>query len=131
MREAVIVAGVRTAVGKSRRGATRNWRPDDMGAIVIRELIRRTEGKLDSTEIDDVIMGCAMPEASQGMNLARIISLNAGLPDYVPAVTVNRFFSSRLQTITMAAEGLLASGAGIILAGGGENMRPVPNVRVL
>ncbi len=128
MREAVIVAGVRTAVGKSRRGATRNWRPDDMGAIVIRELMHRTEGKLDSTEIDDVIMGCAMPEASQGMNLARIISLNAGLPDYVPAVTVNRFCSSGLQTIAMAAERIIAGGADIIIAGGVETMSLVPMV---
>src|SRR5258706_14158870 len=131
MREAVIVAGVRTAVGTSRRGATRNWRPDDMGGIVIRELMHRTEGKLDSTEIDDVIMGCAMPEASQGMNLARIISLNAGLPDYVPAVTVNRFCSSGLQTIAMAAERIIAGGADIIIAGGVETMSLVPMVRVL
>src|SRR5258708_19064703 len=118
MREAVIVAGVRTAVGKSRRGATRNWRPDDMGAIVIRELMRRTEGKLDSTEIDDVIMGCAMPEASQGMNLARIISLNAGLPDYVPAGTVNRICSFPPRTITMAAHRILAAGPAVMIAGG-------------
>src|SRR5258707_9265415 len=127
MREAVIVAGVRTAVGKSRRGATRNWRPDDMGAIVIRELMHRTEGKLDSTEIDDVIMGCAMPEASQGMNLARIISLNAGLPDYVPAVTVNRFCPSRLQTITDAAQRIIPSGADIHTSARVQTIKLGPN----
>jgi acetyl-CoA acyltransferase len=125
-REAVIVAGTRTAVGKGRRGTTRNWRPDEMGAAVIQDLLRRTEGKLDPGEIDDVIFGCAFPEASQGMNTARLIALRAGLPNTVPGVTVNRFCSSGLQTIAMAAERILAGGAEVIIAGGVETMSLVP-----
>src|SRR5258708_12310406 len=104
MREAVIVAGVRTAVGKGKRGTTRNWRPDEMGVAVIRDLMRRTEGKLDPAEIDDVLIGCAMPESSQGMNLARIIALAPGLPDHVPPVTVTQFSSSALHPLTLHPE---------------------------
>ncbi|MCP4932953.1 MAG: acetyl-CoA C-acyltransferase, partial [bacterium] len=102
MREAVIVAASRTAVGKSKRGITRNTRSDEMAAAVIMELMRQAEG-LDPKLIDDVIMGCAMPEGAQGLNFARSIALRAGLPVEVPGMTVNRFCSSGIQTIAMAA----------------------------
>ena len=125
-REAVIVGGVRTAVGKARRGMAQHWRPDEMGAAVVREVLRRTEGKLNPEDVDDVIIGCALPESSQGLNMARVIALRAGLPDSVPAVTVNRFCSSGLQTVAMAAERILAGGAETIIAGGAETMSLVP-----
>jgi acetyl-CoA acyltransferase len=126
MREAVIVAAARTAVGKSKRGVSRNVRSDDMAAVVISDLLRQTEGKLDPMEIDDVIIGCAMPEGAQGLNFARVISLRAGLPVEVPGQTVNRFCSSGLQTIAMAAERVIANGADVIIAGGAETMSLVP-----
>jgi acetyl-CoA acyltransferase len=126
MREAVIVAASRTAVGKAKKGVTRNARSDEMAAVVIHDLMRQTNGKLDPNEIDDVILGCAMPEGSQGLNFARVISLRAGLPVEVPAQTVNRFCSSGLQTIAMAAERIIANGADVILAGGAESMSAVP-----
>ncbi len=126
MREAVIVAAARTAVGKAKKGVTRNARSDDMAAVVIADLLRQTEGKLDPAEIDDVIIGCAMPEGAQGLNFARVISLRAGLPVEVPGMTVNRFCSSGLQTIAMAAERIIADGADIIIAGGAETMSLVP-----
>lgn len=124
-REAVIVAGSRTAVGKSKRGTTRNWRSDDMMAVVIEDLLKKSEG-LDPADIDDVIVGCAMPEGAQGLNMARIIALRAGLPASVPAMTVNRFCSSGLQTIALAAERIIANGADTIIAGGAETMSLVP-----
>ncbi len=124
-REAVIVAGSRTAVGKSKRGTTRNWRSDDMAAAVIADLMQRAEG-LDPAEIDDVIIGCAMPEGAQGLNFARSIALRAGLPVETPGMTVNRFCSSGLQTIAMAAERIIANGADVIIAGGAETMSLVP-----
>lgn len=126
MREAVIVAGVRTAVGKSKKGTTQNERADDMMAAVIQELMRQTEGKLDPMQIDDVIVGCAMPEGSQGLNFARTITLRAGLPVDVPSQTVNRFCSSGIQTIANAAEAIIANNADIIIAGGAESMSLVP-----
>ncbi|MBN8619026.1 MAG: acetyl-CoA C-acyltransferase [Anaerolineae bacterium] len=126
MREAVIVAVSRTAVGKAKKGGTQNVRSDDMAAVVIQDLMRQTDGKLDPAEIDDVIVGCAMPEGSQGLNFARVISLRAGLPVEVPAQTVNRFCSSGLQTIAMAAERVIANGADVIIAGGAETMSLVP-----
>jgi acetyl-CoA acyltransferase len=126
MREAVIVAAARTAVGKSKRGVTRSTRSDDMAAVVIQNLMAQTEGKLDPAEIDDVIIGCAMPEGSQGLNFARVIALRAGLPVEIPAQTVNRFCSSGLQTIAMAAERIIANGADVIIAGGAETMSLVP-----
>ncbi len=126
MREAVIVAASRTAIGKAKRGLTKDVRSDDMAAVVIGELLRQTEGKLDPMEIDDVIIGCAMPEAAQGLNFARVISLRAGLPVEVPGQTVNRFCSSGLQTIAMAAERIIANGADVIIAGGAETMSLVP-----
>lgn len=124
-REAVIVAGSRTAVGKSNRGTTRNWRSDDMMAAVIKDLLSKAEG-LNPEEIDDVVIGCAMPEGAQGLNMARVIALRAGLPDSVPAMTVNRFCSSGLQTIALAAERIIANGADTIIAGGAETMSLVP-----
>src|SRR5882762_8046543 len=121
MKEAVIVAGVRTAVGKAPRGTLRTTRPDDMAAAVIEDLLRRVPG-LPSETIDDVIMGCATPEGESGANVARIAALRAGLPHAVPAVTVNRFCSSGSQTIAMAAERIMAGMAHCIIAGGTESM---------
>ena len=126
MREAVIVAATRTAVGKAVRGSTKNVRSEDMAATVIQELMKQTDGKLDPQLIDDVIIGCAMTEGSQGMNFGRIITLRAGLPVEVPSQTVNRFCSSGLQTIAIAAERIIANGADIIIAGGAETMSLVP-----
>lgn len=124
-REAVIVAASRTAVGKSKKGSTRNWRSDDMAAAVIQEALRQVQG-LDPQEVDDVIIGCAMPEGVQGLNFARTIALRAGLPVEVSGMTVNRFCSSGLQTIAMAAERIIANGADCIIAGGAESMSLVP-----
>jgi acetyl-CoA acyltransferase len=113
-------------VGKSSKGSTRNQRSDEMAATVIQELLRQTEGKLRPEEIDDVFLGCAMPEGSQGLNTARVIALRAGLPVDVPAQTVNRFCSSGLQTIASAAERIIAGGAETVVAGGVETMSLVP-----
>lgn len=126
MREAVIVAASRTAVGKSRKGATRNQRSDEMAVAVIRDLLRQTDGKIQPEQIDDVILGCAFPESSQGLNMARAIALRAGLPVEVPAQIVNRFCSSGLQTIATASERIIAGGADVVLAGGVESMSLVP-----
>jgi acetyl-CoA acyltransferase len=126
MREAVIVAASRTAVGKSSKGSTRNQRSDEMAATVIQELLRPPAGKLRAEEIDDVFLGCAMPEGSQGLNTARVIALRAGLPVDVPAQTVNRFCSSGLQTIASAAERIISGGAETVVAGGVEPMSLVP-----
>ena len=121
MNEAVIVAALRTAVGKAPRGSLRTTRPDDMAADVIRALVAKTP-QVKPEEIDDVILGCAAPEAESGSNVARIASLRAGLPDSVPAVTVNRFCSSGSQTIAMAAERIMSGMAETIIAGGTESM---------
>src|SRR5918998_2176615 len=121
MREAVIVAGVRTAVGKAPRGSLRTVRPDDMAAAVIEDLLRRVP-QLPPETIDDVIIGCATPEGESGTNVARIAALRAGLPDSVAAVTVNRFCSSGSQTIANAAERIMAGMAETIIAGGTESM---------
>ncbi len=121
MNEAVLVAGLRTAVGKAPRGSLRTTRPDDMAAEVIAALMKRTPA-LAADAIDDVIIGCAMPEAESGNNVARIAAIRAGLPDSVPAVTVNRFCSSGSQTIAMAAERIMAGMAEQIIAGGTESM---------
>jgi acetyl-CoA acyltransferase len=125
-REAVIVAAARTAVGKAKRGSTANTRADDMAAAVVREVVNQTQGKLDLALIDDVSIGCAMPEGSQGLNMARLITLRAGLPDSVPAQTVNRFCASGLQTIATAAQSIIAGDADVIIAGGAESMSLVP-----
>lgn len=126
MTEAVIVEGVRTGVGKAKRGTTRNARPEDMMSCVIQELLRRTEGALKPADIEDVIVGCAMPEGVQGLNIARQVALLAGLPDSVPGQTVNRFCSSGLQTIATAAYRIMAGDADVIIAGGMETMSMVP-----
>ena len=126
MREAVIVAGTRTAVGKAVRGSTRTARSDEMMATVVQELMRQTDGKLDPALIDDMIIGCAMPEGAQGLNFARVIALRAGLPVDTAAQTVNRFCASGLQTIASAAERIIAGGADVIIAGGAESMTLVP-----
>jgi acetyl-CoA acyltransferase len=125
-REAVLVAVTRTAVGKAKRGTTRNVRPDDMAATVIMEVLRQAGERLDPGKVDDVILGCAFPEGSQGLNMARPVSVRAGLPVSVPAMTINRFCSSGLQAIAMAAERIIADGADIIIAGGVESMSMVP-----
>ena len=125
MREAVIVTSLRTAIGKAPRGTLRYTRPDDMAAVVLSEALRRTPG-LQAEEIEDVILGCAIPEGEQGHNMARIATLRAGLPPTVSAMTINRFCSSGLQSIAMAAERILAGFADVILAGGAESMSMVP-----
>ena len=124
MREAVIVSAVRTPVGRAHKGTLRNTRPEDLGALVVKEAVKRAGVAPDI--IEDVIIGCAMPEGEQGYNVARYISVLAGLPNHVPAVTVNRFCSSGLQTIAMAADRVLAGGAEIVVAGGVESMTAVP-----
>jgi acetyl-CoA acyltransferase len=126
MREAVIVAATRTAVGRANKGTTRNTRPEAMTVAVIQELLRQTEGKLDPAQIDDVILGCSFPESSQGLNPARVSALIAGLPPSVPGQTIIRMCSSGLQSIAIGAERIIANGADIILAGGLEMMSAVP-----
>jgi acetyl-CoA acyltransferase len=125
MREAVIVSIGRTAVGKAPRGTLRNTRPDDMAAAVIKEIIGRVPG-LEPRMIEDVIFGCAMPEGEQGNNVARIASLRAGLPVECSAMTINRFCSSGLQSIALAAERIRAGSADVIVAGGTESMSLIP-----
>ncbi len=125
MREVVIASSVRTAVGRAVKGMLRATRPDELGAVAIKGALERVP-QLDPKEIEDVIMGCAMPEAEQGMNVARIASLRAGLPVEVSAMTINRFCSSGLQAIALAAERILAGGAEAIVAGGVESMTMIP-----
>ena len=125
MKEAVIVAAARTPVGRAGKGALRHTRPDDLAAAAISEAVRRAPG-LKTGEIEDVILGCAMPEAEQGMNVARIAALRAGLPVEVPAVTINRFCASGLQSIAFAAERIRCGSADLILAGGTESMSLIP-----
>jgi acetyl-CoA acyltransferase len=125
MKEAVIASSVRTPVGKAFKGSLRAMRPDDFAAVAIQEAIRRVPG-LDPKEIEDVILGCAMPEAEQGMNVARNAALRAGLPVEISAITINRFCSSGLQSIAMAAERIVAGYGDVILAGGTESMTMVP-----
>src|ERR687898_1515980 len=121
MKEAVIVSGARTAVGRAPRGTLRATHPVDMAAAAISEALDRAD-ELDRGEIEDVIVGCAMPEGTQGYNVARLSSMRAGLPEMVPAQTVNRFCSSGLQTIAMAAERIMSGFATTIVAGGTEHM---------
>src|SRR5512134_2907798 len=125
MQDAVIVSAVRTAVGKAPRGRLSQVRPDEMGAVVIAEALKRA-GSLDPAAVDDVILGCAMPEAEQGLNVARIASLRAGVPVEASAVTINRFCSSGLQAIAFASERIMCGWAGAIVAGGTESMSLVP-----
>ena len=125
MKEAVIVSIARTAVGKAPRGTLRNTRPDDMGAAMIQEVIKRVPG-LEANQVEDVILGCAMPEAEQGNNVARIASLRAGLPVTCSAMTINRFCSSGLQAIALASERIMAGFAHTMVAGGTETMSMIP-----
>lgn len=125
MQDAVIVSAARTPVGKAGKGALRHVRPDDLAAAAIAEAVRRAPG-LKPGQIEDLILGCAMPEAEQGMNVARIAGLRAGLPVEVPAVTVNRFCASGLQSIAFAAERIRCGSADVVLAGGTESMSLVP-----
>jgi acetyl-CoA acyltransferase len=125
MSEAVIVSAVRTAVGKAPAGTLRTTRPDELAAAVMAEVLRRAPG-IEPSEVDDVILGCAMPEGEQGMNVARISSLRAGIPVQASAVTVNRFCASGLQAIAYAAERIIVGSSNIIVAGGTESMSLVP-----
>ena len=125
MKEAVIVSAVRTAVGKAPKGTLKNTRPDDLGAAAIKEAVNRVEG-LDKSQIEDVIMGCAFPEAEQGMNVARTAMIAAGLPVETSAMTVNRYCSSGLQTIALATDRIATGGADVIVAGGLETMSMIP-----
>ena len=125
MRDVVIVSAVRTPVGRAFKGTLRATRPDELAAVAIKGALERVP-QLDPKEIEDVILGCAMPEGEQGMNVARIASLRAGLPVEVSGLTINRFCSSGLQSIAMAAERIMAGGADVIVAGGTESMSMIP-----
>src|SRR5262249_55494734 len=125
MREVVIAASVRTPVGRAFKGMLRSTRPDELAAVAIKGALERVP-QLDPKEIEDVIFGCAMPEAEQGMTVARIASLRAGLPVETSALTINRFCSSGLQAIALAAERIGSSGAEVIVAGGTESMSMIP-----
>ncbi|TDK62310.1 acetyl-CoA C-acetyltransferase [Bacillus salipaludis] len=124
MREAVIVAGARTPVGKAKKGTLANVRPDDLGALVVKETLKRA-GNYEGN-IDDLIIGCAMPEAEQGLNMARNIGALAGLPHTVPAITINRYCSSGLQAIAYAAQGIMLGHTDTAIAGGAESMSLIP-----
>ena len=125
MRDVVIASSVRTPVGRAIKGTLRATRPDELAAVAIKGALERVP-QLDVKEIDDVVLGCAMPEAEQGMNVARIASLRAGVPVEVSAMTINRFCSSGLQAIAIAAERIMTGGAEVILAGGTESMSMIP-----
>ncbi len=125
MREAVIVSAVRTAVGKANRGTLANYRPEDMGAAAVSEAVKRADG-LAPADIDDVIIGCAMPEGQQGLNMSRVITLRAGLPHTVSAQTINRFCSSGVQTIALGAQQIMTGMGDVVVAGGAESMSAVP-----
>jgi len=125
MRDAVIVSAVRTAVGKAPKGMLKNMRPDDLGATAIKDAVSRVPG-LDVNQVEDVIMGCAFPEAEQGMNVARTTMIAAGLPVETSAMTVNRYCSSGLQTIAIAADRIRTGAAEVIIAGGLETMSMIP-----
>ena len=125
MKEAVIVSSVRTAIGRAPRGKLKKTRPEYMGSVAVKEAITRAKG-LDPAEIEDVILGCSFPEAEQGMNLGRIVALQAGLPDSVPGQTVNRFCSSGLQAIALASERIMCGFAEVMIGGGVESMSIVP-----
>lgn len=124
-RDPVIVAAARTAVGRAKRGSLATVRPDEMAAVVIRELLKRAEG-LQPAEVDDVVLGCAFPEGEQGMNMARMVALRAGLPVSVAGETINRFCSSGLQSIAHGAYAIMAGQAQVVIAGGAESMSMVP-----
>src|SRR5512147_166078 len=125
MKDAVIVSAVRTPVGKAKRGGLATVRPDEMAASVIQELLKRTP-KLDPAQIEDVVIGCAFPEGEQGLNMARMIVLRAGLPISVPADTINRYCSPGVQSIAHAAYAIKAGDIDVAIAGGAESMTMVP-----
>src|SRR5467141_4727473 len=125
MREVIIASSVRTPVGRAFKGTLRATRPDELAAVAIKGALERVP-QVDVKEIEDVILGCAMPEAEEGMNVARIASLRAGLPVEISALTINRFCSSGLQAIAMAAERIMSGGAEVIVAGGTESMSMIP-----
>ncbi len=125
MKEAVIVSTVRTAIGRAPRGSLRFTRPDYMASVAFKEAIARAKG-LDSAEVEDVIIGCSFPEAEQGLNIGRMVALEAGFPDSVPGQTVNRYCASGLQAIALAAERIMCGFADVIVAGGVESMSMVP-----
>jgi acetyl-CoA acyltransferase len=125
MREAVVVSSVRTAVGKAPRGALKDTRPDELGAVAVREAVRRVPG-LDPQEVEDCILGCALPEAEQGLNMARVVALRAGLPISTAGMTINRFCSSGLQAIAIAAQQIMTGQHEVVVAGGTESMSLVP-----
>ena len=120
MRQAVIVTALRTAAGKAPRGSLKNTRPDELASMIIKEVVKKSG--IDPKIIDDVIFGCAFPEGVSGMNMARTATLRAGLPTSVPAMTLNRFCSSGLQSIAVASEKIMAGFADCVLAGGAESM---------
>src|ERR1700760_4420983 len=128
MREVIIASSVRTPVGRAYKGTLRATRPDELAAIAIKGALDRLP-QIDAKEIEDVILGCAMPEAEQGMNVSRIASLRAGLPIEVSAITINRFCSSGLQAIAMAAERIMSGGAEVMIAGCTESMSMIPHGR--
>ena len=125
MKDAVIVSAVRTPVGKAKRGGLATVRPDEMAATTIQALLKRTPN-LDPTEIEDVVIGCAFPEGEQGLNMARMIALRAGLPDSVPAETINRYCASGVQSIAHVAYAIQSGQIDIGIAGGAESMTMVP-----
>src|SRR5512135_3209238 len=125
MKDVIIASSVRTPVGRAFKGTLKSTRPDELAAVAIKGALERVP-ELDPKEIEDVIIGCAMPEAEQGMNVARIASLRAGLPVEASAMTVNRFCSSGLQSIAMAAEKIMAGAADVVVAGGVESMTMIP-----
>lgn len=125
MQDAVIVTGLRTAQGRAHRGALKDARPDDLAAHVVKKVIEATPG-LEADEVEDVVLGCAMPEAEQGMNVARVAAIRAGLPTSVPGFTVNRFCSSGLQAVAIAAERVMLGAGDVMIAGGVESMSRVP-----
>src|SRR5438445_8728131 len=125
MREVVIASSVRTPVGRAFKGTLRATRPDELAAVAIKGALERVP-QLDSKEIEDVILGCAMPEAEQGMNVARIASLRAGLPVEISAMTINRFCSSGLQAIAIAADRIRSGATDVMVAGGTESMTMIP-----
>src|SRR5260370_35655302 len=125
MKDAIIASAVRTAVGKAPRGTLRTTRPDDLAAVAIEGALARIP-QLDKAEIEDVILGCAMPEAEQGMNVARVASFRAGRPITTSAMTINRYCASGLQSLALAADRIRGGGAEVILAGGVESMSYIP-----
>src|SRR3982074_1060391 len=125
MREVVIASSVRTPVGRAFKGTLSSTRPDELAAVAIKGALERVP-QVDPKEIEDVILGCATPEAEQGMNVARVAALRAGLPVEVSALTINRFCSSGLQAIAMAAERIISGGAEVMVAGGTESMSMIP-----